>query len=391
MMKKVVIVHTDFRIYWPARLKGLESIAQKQGLELYVIEIAGKGSPYAFAGCETNLTGHWRILFPEKKMEDLSPSQIKPLLIRNLQEINPDIVVAGAIAFPSGAISVMWAKKNHKGVVIFDDTKVEDVPRGFFVNFIKKRIYRNVDSVVYPASPWDKTAFSWGFKKEQIFYGVDVVDNNFWKLSDEPIILREPKMVVVGRLVKRKNIDFLIRVFQECNTQDYELLIVGEGPEKNNLKCLAESDQNIRFLPFMKQSELRELYKRVSAFIIPSTFDTWGLVINEAMAAGLPVIASSKCGATEVLVKDGVNGYVFNPEDDGTSMKKKLDVFLNLSEEARRELGLASEKIISDWGIDRFAEEMLKAIDYAYRNKKKCVNIWDKLILNLWKGRYRQI
>nr|WP_025003836.1 glycosyltransferase [Porphyromonas macacae] len=198
-------------------------------------------------------------------------------------------------------------------------------------------------------------------------------------------------MVVVGRLVKRKNIDFLIRVFQECNTQDYELLIVGEGPEKNNLKCLAESDQNIRFLPFMKQSELRELYKRVSAFIIPSTFDTWGLVINEAMAAGLPVIASSKCGATEVLVKDGVNGYVFNPEDDGTSMKKKLDVFFNLSEEARRELGLASEKIISDWGIDRFAEEMLKAIDYAYRNKKKCVNIWDKLILNLWKGRYRQI
>lgn len=388
-MKKIAITHTDFRIYWPARLKALEEELTRHGVELYVIEIAGKGSPYAFAGRDEQPTKRWTTIFPDKEMEDLASSEIKEQLISLFEKINPDVIAAGAIAFPSGAIAAMWAKKHRKSIVIFDDAKLEDVPRGRVTNFIKKSIYRNIDSVMYPAPTWDQTGFSWGFKKEQIFYGVDVVDNSFWQIPSEEKTARKNTIVCVGRQIERKNMEFLIRAFQKSNAADYELLLVGDGVENSKLRSLAKEDSNIKFYPFLTQNEIRTLYKRVSALVIPSKFETWGLIINEAMAAGLPVLASDKCSAAEILVKNGKNGYIFSP-NNMDSLINALNTFFSLTPEQQVVMGEESEKIISEWGLNTFAKEMFNAANYAYQHKKECKSITDKIILSLWKGRYRQ-
>lgn len=388
-MKKIVITHTDFRIYWPARLKALEEELISYGIELYVIEIAGKGSPYAFAQRADMPTSHWITLFPHKEMEELFPSEIKSRLIAQFEKINPDVIAAGAIAFPSGAIAAMWAKKHKKGIVIFDDAKMEDVPRGRITNFIKKRIYRNIDAIMYPAYTWDETGLYWGFRKEQIFYGVDVVDNSFWKITAEEKIGLKSVIIGVGRQIERKNMDFLIRAFQQSNNANYELILVGDGAENEKLRQLAKEDSHIKFYPFLPQKELRELYKTASALVTPSKFETWGLVINEAMAAGLPVIASNKCPAAEILVKQGKNGYVFSPNNT-ESLKDTLNTFFSLTRAQQASMGKQSEKIISQWGLNKFSSEMFSAANYAYHHKKKCKNILDKIILTLWKGRYRQ-
>lgn len=388
-MKKIAITHTDFRIYWPARLKALEEELARHGVELYVIEIAGRGSPYAFAERDELPTKHWVTVFPEKEIEELASSEIKEHLINLFENINPDVIAAGAIAFPSGAIAAMWAKKRRKGIVIFDDAKAEDVPRGRVTNFIKKSIYRNIDSVMYPAPTWDQTGFSWGFRKEQIFYGVDVVDNHFWQIPKEERTAHQNAIVCVGRQIERKNMDFLIRAFQKTNAANYELLLVGDGVENTKLRCLAKNNSNIKFYPFLSQNEIRTLYKRVSALIIPSKFETWGLIINEAMAAGLPVLASDKCNATEILVKNGKNGYTFSP-NNMDSLINTLNTFFLLTPEQQAIMGEESEKIISEWGLNKFAVEMFNAANYAYQYKKECKNIIDKIILGLWKGRYRQ-
>jgi len=85
----------------------------KKGDELYVIEIAGKGSPYAFAGDfnNINLNFSWQCLFPEKRMEDVSSQEASVKLIQSLDGIMPDVVFAGAIAYPSGATAVRWARQ----------------------------------------------------------------------------------------------------------------------------------------------------------------------------------------------------------------------------------------------------------------------------------------
>lgn len=98
---KVVIIHTDFRIYWPARLAALHSYLEKYNIELHIVEIAGAGSPYAFAKQEKEVSSklNWHILFPNGKMEELKSRVIKKQVDRILDILLPDVVIAGAIAF----------------------------------------------------------------------------------------------------------------------------------------------------------------------------------------------------------------------------------------------------------------------------------------------------
>ena len=103
---KIVALHTDFRIYWPARLKALNDSLESQNATLDVIEIAGKGSPYVFSNSQENKMLNWHILFPQCGPEQLKGKHIRKKLFNLLNKINPDVIIAGAIAFPSGALAV---------------------------------------------------------------------------------------------------------------------------------------------------------------------------------------------------------------------------------------------------------------------------------------------
>ena len=95
----VVFLHTDFRIYWPARLNALNKVLNKRGDILEVIEIAGEGSHYAFSKKENQINLHWHILFPKEKPEDLNGNTIQKKLFPLLDSLQPDIIIAGAIAY----------------------------------------------------------------------------------------------------------------------------------------------------------------------------------------------------------------------------------------------------------------------------------------------------
>lgn len=396
-MIKIVICHTDFRIYWPARIRVLQQLLLGKQMELHVIEIAGKGSPYAFSN-ETNVEiDNWHVLFPERKIDGISGGEIKKPLFEMLDMLQPEVVVAGAIAFPSGALCVNWAKRRNKGVIIFDDAKIEDVPRNRIVEFIKKRIYGNVDAALYPAQEWKKTGTYWGFKSEQLFYGVNVIDNDFWRKKNSLAKnTGEKYFLSVGRIIWKKNFLYIIDAYnrlRESKNDVPELCIVGDGPEKEKIvEYIKEKHiEGVKLYPFLSQQELVPLYQNADVFILASRrYETWGLVINEAMAAGLPVIASCKCGATSVLVKDGVNGYVIDPAQPD-SLYEKLDLFLNLDDKEKEKMSQSSEEIIKDWNLDRFSDGVYAAILYAMSHKKKCRNSLDKFILAMWKGRYRPI
>ena len=214
---KVVFIHTDFRIYWPARLRALFCFLESKQIFLSVVEIAGVGSPYAFAQ-KNNENKNWHILFPDRKMEELEDRKIKHAVDSILNSLSPDVVIAGAIAFPSGALATAWAKRHKKKVVIFDDAKIEDVPRGKMTTFIKQRIYKCVDAMLYPSEDWTETGLYWQFEGEQLFYGVDVVDNKFWE-GDDVSREKENYFVSVGRAISEKNFKFLIEAFSQWPRQ----------------------------------------------------------------------------------------------------------------------------------------------------------------------------
>ena len=393
---KIVALHTDFRIYWSARLKHLSESLRKRGDELVVIEIAGKGSPYAFAGPSDILDIDWICLFPEGDMENISSIDARKRVLAELEKIKPDVVLAGSFAYPSGAAAINWSKNNNKSVVIFDDAKKEDVPRSYLVNLIKKVFYSNVDAILCPSSDWDDTFRYWRLKKDAVFYGVDVVDNAFWyEFQEEQLAIELPKQffLCVGRQIPCKNFQMVIRAYQNiaCNT-DYHLVFVGDGEERVLLERLVDDTfcSKVHFFSFQDQKTLRQIYHNASFLILSSVSETWGLVVNEAMASGLPIIVSKQCGCASTLVKNSVNGFVFDANKQSELESILVKVF-SLSQNELQSMKKQSLDIICNWDLDRFSCGAIDAIDYARRNKRKPFYFLLKFMLNRWTGRYNPV
>lgn len=395
---KVIITHTDFRIYWPARLHALHAYLKNRDIELEIIEIAGAGSPYYFSGNSASQPSNWHCLFPDNRMEDISPSEANIALRRKLDELQPDLIIAGAIAFPSGAAAVRYAIEQNKKVIIFDNARLEDVPRSWLVDFIKKRIYSCANALLCPSEAWNPTFTYFGFKQYQIFYGLNVVDNSFWQnqTSTASKSIATGYILAIGRQIPKKNFLFLLNAYQNYTSKSVtpkELILVGNGPEHELLADFVEKNRlnTVTFLPFKSQDELKQIYQRADYFILPSKHgETWGLVVNEAMASGLPVVVSNQVGCASTVVKDGVNGYTFSPDNANelTDLLMKMD---KLNAEERREMGVKSKEIITDWGLDRFCQGAYDAIQFVSRSAAKKPGVLTRLILKFWKGRYRPV
>jgi glycosyltransferase involved in cell wall biosynthesis len=116
------------------------------------------------------------------------------------------------------------------------------------------------------------------------------------------------------------------------------------------------------------------------------------LVVNEAMACGLPVIVSRECGCAETLVEDGRNGWTIDPKDP-MSLAQALDRVMSLSEAKRRQMGDRSFEIISNWGLEQFCDGVWQAVQCCLKipEKNYAVPVVDPIILKLWNGRYRPV
>lgn len=395
---RIVALHTDFRLYWPARMKALNTFLRKRGDCLEVIEIAGCGSPYAFATKEYTNELPWHILFPKDRPEDLPGKTIRPLLFKLLDSLNPDIIIAGAIAFPSGALAVQWGQKQSKRIIIFDDAKINAVPRSALVNFIKKSVYHGIDAMFYPSTEWKETGYFWGFNDKQMFFGIDVVDNNFWSTPQQLENNWGDYFLAVGRQIPIKNFLSILKAYIKYldnigKKQAYKLILIGEGEEHHDIITFVEEHQlqsNVILLPFQPQEKLPAIYQHAKAFCINSEEETWGLVINEAMAGGCPIFASSQCGASETLIKHGVNGYTFD-YTDVDRLASVMTEFTLLPEEKKQEMRNASRNIIKDWGLSRFVSGATEAIDFVKSRPKVTANFIERIIINQWNGRYRPI
>lgn len=398
---KIVALHTDFRIYWPSRWKWLSQELERRGKgSLEVIELFGKGSPYAFNRNSADDSLKWHILVPDRSPEEMSGEEIKTDLFRLLDSINPDVIISGAIAFQSGALAVQWALK-HKDtrVICFDDAKLSAVSRSKFVNFVKQNVYNGVDMMFYPAELWRETGHFWGFDDNEMVFGIDVVDNEFWRTPSDTPIFQPPYFLSVGRQIKKKNFLGVVRAYGEyLNSVGYDmaipLILVGDGPEHEailaQIKELGLGDKIIS-LPFQSQERVRNLMQNASLLLLLSNeAETWGLVINEAMNCGCAIISTHECGATDVLIKDGVNGYAINYDDImGTS--DALVKYHNLSEVEKKSFSNTSKEIISNWGLERFAESAIRAAEYSLSRPKRKPNIFGRFIISRWFGRYRPV
>ena len=123
-------------------------------------------------------------------------------------------------------------------------------------------------------------------------------------------------LLFVGRFISLKNIEFLLMNFEKFLQNDSTIILklVGDGPLKNNLQKKYEHLSNVNFVGMKFNDDLINEYKQASALVLPSYNEQWGLVINEAMASGLPVMANKNVGAIDDLIVNRETGFIFDYE-----------------------------------------------------------------------------
>ena len=181
---KVVFLHNDFRLYWKGRLYFLKDFLPIHGISMNVLEIFGQGSFYSFD--ELNQKENWwECLFPIEQFCELNIKTVRKKIHDRLNEINPDYIISGSVAFTSGAIGLQWAKQKKKKIIIFDDVKFSVSRRNILTKYIKRVLTTQADAFLIPSHNYDEEYLKWGIDARNLYYGLSCVNNNFFNNSNK--------------------------------------------------------------------------------------------------------------------------------------------------------------------------------------------------------------
>lgn len=160
-----------------------------------------------------------------------------------------------------------------------------------------------------------------------------------------------------GQMIPRKGVDTLIRIFEAIAAKypNVALLLLGDGPERTNYEAMVPKRLRSRahFAGFVPQADLPVHFAAADVFVFPSRHDGWGVVINEACAAGLPVVVSRQTGAARDLVEDGRSGFVIDCEDVDGFVDRLLLLIGNAA--LRESFGKRSRELVEPFSAENGA------------------------------------
>ena len=215
-----------------------------------------------------------------------------------------------------------------------------------------------------------KELFShYGMNKERIFLMPMMVNNEKFFRHDD-IAHDKFTFLYVGRVVECKNVELMLNAFTNmfANNADVCLNIVGDGDLLPQYRQQFEMYENIIFSGKCTGDLLVEKYHSADAFVLPSSYEPWGLVVNEAMSAGLPVIVSDQVGAAHDLVEGKETGFVFN-WNDVDDLQRKMCAMYDNRDMCKRFSENASRLMREYWNYDLYRNCLIDFLDYA-TNKK---------------------
>ena len=283
-----------------------------------------------------------------------------PSLVSEISAWNADAVLVYGWNFKSHRKVMRFFYGNMPVVFRGDSTLLDEQPG---IKKILRRIYlryifSSVNTALFAGKANKAYFLAHGLKERQLVFMPHAVDNNRFAGNKENMgkaaglrqQLTIPSSALVflyaGKLETKKQPVMLAEVFSELKAENAYIIIAGSGELEREMHELFRDNDHIRFMGFQNQQQMPTVYAASDVFILPSAGpgETWGLSINEAMAAGKAIIASDACGAAYDLVTDGVNGFVFD-KNDKQALKKSMSFFYEDRQAAVR-MGKASlEKI----------------------------------------------
>lgn len=398
---RLAIFFFDILHYHAARCEALIRLAASQGSSVIVYAVFPRSPVVPQEGYHAKLKGNVRVLIENERISVNSSLAVNAILSA-LEQDRPDVVAIPGYRTRLCRAALWWCKRNARIAILMSESRREDFPRVWWREQLKRLLVSQFDAAVVGGTPHAEYAAELGIPRDRIFLGVDVVDNEFWAKRAEtarsnPVYWRrlmglpEHYFLAVGRFIPKKNFGGLVRSYalyhKAVGDRGWDLVICGTGPLEGKLRSLVielGQKDHIHFVGYKDAEQLGVFYGLASAFVHASAYaEQWGLVVNEAMAAGLPVLISRTVGCVHDLVHDGVNAFTFDPLDV-EGLARLLAQVSSAANDELAAMGAASRRIISEWTPERFAHSLLQAAEVgAVSVRQKANPWWIELLLRL--------
>lgn len=369
VVKRLAVVFYRYGPYHVARLRAVAKLVDVAG-----VEFTSRDHVYEWDKVQLPPDVRLKTLFGDHARVGHKIGEIYRTVLDVLLEVQPNVIAIPGwdTGFSLAALSAAHAL----GIpaVLMSESQRIDFPRYWPKEWVKRRIVGLYSSAIVGGQPHIEYAEELGMERAAIFRCMDAVDNDYFS---EAINIRlhlpagtKKTFLTSARFIPKKNISGLLSAYRmyrdAAGTGAWDLTILGDGPLKGQILDIIRREgleQCVILRGFVQYPQLPAELAKASAFILPSTSEQWGLVVNEAMAAALPVLVSERAGCARDLVVAGRNGFTFNPFDARELASLMARVASN--ERDLEQMGQASAAIIAQWGVDYFAQQLFAAAAYA--------------------------
>jgi glycosyltransferase involved in cell wall biosynthesis len=294
-------------------------------------------------------------------------------LFDTLNSINPLCVIINGFTVATTRLWLESFKKKRPFIIWTGTTSNKSKPDSLLRKIQRKLLIQRASAFICYGSRTARYLAEMGASKQKLFIGINTVDTSFFKTKTESARKSstiEPgihHITYIGYLSKRKNVQLVLDVVKKLLEirNDFVLDIIGDGPDKEDLETYVDSNKleaNVEFHGFKQKNELPHFLALSECLLFHTNFDIWGLVVNEAMAASVPVIVSPNAGCGDDLIRDGENGFIV----DFNQTQKVVQLINSLLDDTSKKERIgqkASEYIEDIASIKKSASGFVNAIN----------------------------
>ena len=377
--ERVTVIFHRFGPYHCARLA-----AAARECDVLGVEESAETSEYAWdAVTGENAGGFRRATLLGRGERPAQPARtIAQRLEILLDRERPAAVVIPGWSDPAALAALRWGGRHGVPAVVMSESTAFDEPRRAWKEWIKAQVVRRCAAGLVGGEPHAAYLAELGMPGARIFPGYDAVDNDYFArgaaaaradadATRARLGLPARYFLASNRFVPQKNLPGLLDAYaayrRAAGPRAWKLVLLGDGELRPALEAqLAALDltADVSLPGFKQYGELPAYYGLAGAFVHASTKEPWGLVVNEAMAAGLPVLVSERCGCAYDLVASGENGWKFPPANL-TVLTAFLARIATCEPSALAAMGESSQRRIGRWSPAVFAANLQRAVQAA--------------------------
>jgi len=389
----VAVVFHHIGPYHHARLN-----AAADRLSVTGIEWSAKGYD-AWGVAATAARYHKVSLFQEATDQSPGNGELRCAFWSALEQTNPDVVAVNGWNNFGSLIAANCCVRRGIPMIVMSESARQDESRTWWKEAMKRRMVDLFAAALVGGQRHVEYLVELGMPRERVFTGYDVVDNDYFgrrtaEIRNSKFEIRDKRdlpenyFLASARFIEKKNLSKLIEAYAEYRRASqvatkvpWDLMLLGDGPLRETLNSqLSTLNLNacVHLPGFKPYDELPVYYALANAFVHASTIEQWGLVVNEAIASGLPVIVSNRCGCVSELVNG--NGFTFDPTNEDELATRLLEM-ASLLDQERKQLGDNSYRIAANFAPERFGEGLERAASVAMGVPQKRFGVMDRALL----------